>query len=98
VRANGLEGAFTYSSDLFDAETIGCISEQFTALLAIVSEQPEIRLSALRAKLDDVGRAYRRQRAARLEDTSREKLKSVKRRAVGGTPSLIAELETNLNQ
>jgi non-ribosomal peptide synthetase component F len=79
---NGLEGAFTYSTDLFDPETIDCISEQFRSLLAIVIERPEIRLSVLRAKLDDVGRAHRRQRAERLEDAGREKLKSVKRRAV----------------
>jgi non-ribosomal peptide synthetase component F len=79
---NGLEGAFTYSTDLFDPETIDCISEQFISLLTIVIERPEIRLSVLRAKLDDVGRAHRQQRAERLEDAGREKLKSVKRRAV----------------
>jgi amino acid adenylation domain-containing protein len=79
---NGLEGAFTYSTDLFDPETIDCISEQFISLLAIVIERLEIRLSVLRAKLDDVGRAHRQQRAERLEDAGREKLKSVKRRAV----------------
>jgi amino acid adenylation domain-containing protein len=79
---NSLAGAFTYSTDLFDPETIDCISEQFESLLAIVIERPEIRLSMLRAKLDDVGRAYRRQRAEKLEDAGREKLKSVKRRAV----------------
>ena len=27
--ANGLEGAFTYSTDLFEAETIACMAEQF---------------------------------------------------------------------
>ena len=79
---NGLEGAFTYSTDLFDPETIDCISEQFISLLAIVIERPEISLSVLRPKLEDVGRAHRQQRAERLEDAGREKLKSVKRRAV----------------
>ena len=47
---NGLEGAFTYSTDLFDPETIDCISEQFTELLQMVVEDADIRLSVLRAQ------------------------------------------------
>ncbi|OLE67019.1 MAG: hypothetical protein AUI36_06970 [Cyanobacteria bacterium 13_1_40CM_2_61_4] len=98
VPANGLAGAFTYSTDLFDAETIERISEQFAALLTIVSEQPENKLSTLRAKLDAVGRAYRQQQAELLEDASREKLKSVKRRAVTGAQSSTTNShETNVN-
>jgi len=97
--ANGLEGAFTYSTDLFDPETIDRISEQFTSLLAIVFEHPDIKLTSLRAKLDDVSRAHRQQQVERLEGRTREKLKSVKRRAVTGAQSSTTEsFETNLKR
>jgi non-ribosomal peptide synthetase component F len=79
---NGFEGAFTYSTDLFDAETIGCFVEQFKYLLEIVVADPEIRLSVLRARIDEVGREYRQRLAKLLEAASQQKLRSVKRRSV----------------
>lgn len=78
----GLEGALTYSTDLFDEETIARISEQFTAVLATVAEQTEIKLSMLRARVDEVGRAHRQRTAKRLEEASHDKLRSTKRKAV----------------
>jgi len=78
----GLAGAFTYSSDLFDAETIDCISEQFTELLQTVVEDPEIQLSVLRARLDKVGRAHRQRVAERREESTHQKLRSARRKAV----------------
>jgi non-ribosomal peptide synthetase component F len=50
--ADGLKGALTYSTALFDAETIACMAEQFKTLLAVVIEQPDIPLSVLRAACD----------------------------------------------
>jgi DnaJ-domain-containing protein 1 len=78
--AKGLEGAFTYSTALFDGETIDCMAEQFKSLLSVIVEQPETRLSALRVSVNETGRAYRAQAIAGLEETSRLKLKSAKRK------------------
>lgn len=73
--ANGLEGAFTYSTDLFDAETIEGIAEQFKTLIGLVAEQPDIKLSALRTALNE-------KLSAATEEMSRRKLKSARRKVV----------------
>lgn len=86
-----IEGAFTYSTDLFDAESIGRFAEQFRVLLSYLAEDPELTLGELRLRLVQAGRDYELQRAARLTDDSREKLRSVKRRAVTGTSSATLE-------
>jgi non-ribosomal peptide synthetase component F len=86
-----IEGAFTYSTDLFDAESIGRFAEQFRVLLSHVADDPELTLSELRLRLAQAARDYEQQRAARLTDDSREKLRSVKRRAVTGTSSATLE-------
>lgn len=83
-RQDGIEGAVTYSTDLFEAETIGCICTQFTTLLSLVAARPETSLSELRTLLDEVGGSFRRQQAERLFDASHDRLRSVKRRAVTG--------------
>ena len=80
--ADGIEGAFTYSTDLFDAETIAIIAEQFTGLLEIVIGDPETRLSGLHARLDELGRELRQRGLQRLEEASHQRLRSVKRRSV----------------
>jgi acyl carrier protein len=97
--AKGLEGAFTYSTALFDVETIDCMVEQFKSLLAVVVEQPETRLSDLRSSVSEAGRAYRAEAIAGLEETSRMKLKSSKRKVVVDvTPAVVEESWTNPNQ
>jgi amino acid adenylation domain-containing protein len=83
--ANGIEGAFTYSTDLFEAETISCMKEQFQTLLALVADQPNIVLSALRAAVNETGRAFRYRTSERLDETSRQKLKSTRRKVVTET-------------
>jgi acyl carrier protein len=97
--AKGLEGAFTYSTALFDVETIDCMVEQFKSLLAVVVEQPETRLSDLRSSVSEAGRTYRAEAIAGLEETSRMKLKSSKRKVVVDvTPAVVEESWTNPNQ
>jgi len=73
--ARGLEGSFTYSTDLFEAETIAGIAEQFKTLVGLVGEQPEIKLSALRKALNE-------KLSAATEEVSRQKLKSARRKVV----------------
>src|SRR5690606_11786375 len=41
----GLVGGFEYSTDLFDAGTIGQLARHFTAVLEAVVAQPELRIS-----------------------------------------------------
>jgi hypothetical protein len=97
--AKGLEGAFTYSTALFDVETIDCMVEQFKSLLAVVVEQPETRLSDLRSSVNEAGRAYRAEAIAGLQETSRMKLKSSKRKVVVDVaPAVVEESWTNPNQ
>ncbi|MCU1267656.1 MAG: hypothetical protein JWM21_3974 [Acidobacteria bacterium] len=81
---NGLEGAFTYSSDLFDEATIAGISEQFTKLLQIVVAGGDTRLSVLRAQMESTASAQRQRAKERLEETSHQKLRSAKRKGVLG--------------
>jgi len=73
--AHGLEGAFTYSTDLFDAETIEGIAEQFKILVGLVTEQPDIKLSALRTAMNE-------KLSVATEELSRQKLKSARRKVV----------------
>lgn len=86
----GLDGSFTFSTDLFEPETISRFAEQFKVLLGAVTTQPDILLSELRSKLNDAGRAIQELQAKRLEDASRERLRASKRRAV----SVAETLET----
>ncbi|HEY4423383.1 MAG TPA: amino acid adenylation domain-containing protein [Pyrinomonadaceae bacterium] len=76
--ANGLEGAFTYSTDLFEAQTIQGIAEQFKTLVGLVAEQPDIKLSALRTAMNE-------KLSAATEEMSRQKLKSARRKVVTKT-------------
>jgi acyl carrier protein len=96
---NGFHGAFTYSTALFDAETIARIAEQFQLLLAVVVEQPDIRLSDLSVAVHEAGRAHADKAIAGMEETSRRKLKSARRKVViGAATSAVEESWTNPNQ
>lgn len=80
--ADAIEGAFTYSTDLFDAETMARIGEQFTKLVDLVAANADLSLSMLRAHLDHVDQQFRQRAAEHMEEASREKLRSVRRRSV----------------
>jgi len=88
---DGLKGTFNYSTDLFEPESIVQIEKQFQALLATIVAEPESRLSDLRAALAMVARDYREELIGRLEESSRRKLKSVKRKALGSVQETIVE-------
>jgi amino acid adenylation domain-containing protein len=74
---DGLKGFLSYSSELFESETIAQIAKQFESLLATITAKPETRLSDLRALLATVA-------SDQLEESSRRKLKSVRRKTVAG--------------
>jgi len=81
--AADIEGAFTYSTDLFNAETMARIGQQFTRLLELVAADTNIRLNVLRSRLDEVAQEFRLRTAERMDETSRQKLRSAKRRSYG---------------
>jgi amino acid adenylation domain-containing protein len=89
--AVGLKGFLNYSTELFEPETIAQIAKQFEALLTTITTQPETRLSALRALLATVAREYREELSEQLDESSRRKLKSVKRKTVAGAQPIVAE-------
>jgi non-ribosomal peptide synthetase component F len=92
---NGLKGSFTYNSDLFEPPTVARMARQLELLLFTVAARPGIRLSELRCILDEAEKEYRAKTAKSLEETTRRKLKSVKRRTVTGTSeSVPLELST----
>ena len=78
----GLEGALTFSTDLFDRETVVSIGERFVGLLSLIVEQPELKLRDLRKHMSDIARAHHEARADRLMNASHTRLRSTKRRAV----------------
>ena len=77
-----IEGAFTYSTDLFDADTIVRLSELFTRLLELAVTDPNLKLSDLREKLNEVGRDFELRAGRQIEEASRQRLRTVKRREV----------------
>lgn len=90
----GLEGAFTFSAALFEVETISRIAQQFGLLLSLASANPDITLRQLRDKLTEAGSAIQQRQADELENASRERLRSVRRRALGVvTPATTEKLE-----
>jgi non-ribosomal peptide synthetase component F len=89
--ADGFEGAFNYSTDLFEPESIALLEKQFLALMDKISAHPESRLSDLRVLLASVANDYREELSAQLADSSRRKFKSVKRKGVGRVEQTFVE-------
>jgi amino acid adenylation domain-containing protein len=80
--SSSLKGAFTYSTDLFDRENIAEMVEQFRVLLALVTSQPDIPLSALRTVLDQNHKELRKRIEEALQNDARRKLRAARRRSV----------------
>ncbi|MEP6915274.1 MAG: amino acid adenylation domain-containing protein, partial [Acidobacteriota bacterium] len=89
--SEGLEGAFIYRTDLFSAETIACIAEQFTALASLVAGDPDVRLSAMRRALDEVRSDFHERATERLEQASLATLRSSGRKVITHERQRIAE-------
>ena len=81
----GIEGALTYATDLFSADTIE----------GIVAAEPDISLNAVRARLSAIRSEREQERASRLVETTRARLRGSRRRAVTATQTAEAKsLET----
>jgi alpha-ketoglutarate-dependent taurine dioxygenase len=81
-----LKAAFTYNTDILDAKTITHMSEQFSLLLATVTDAPDIHVNELRSRIKEKQDAHERSRM----QTGLEKLKHARRKPIGLT-QLVAE-------
>lgn len=80
---DGLVGAFEYCADLFEPATIARMTENFITLLNHIAADPEARLHALVERLNLGERQQQSAREQKYREAAQQKLKLVKRRAIG---------------
>jgi acyl carrier protein len=81
-------GEVTYNTDLFDAERVARILEQFSTVLDMAVARPESSLSALVAKLASQEREATKTHRVRRKATNIEKLRRLRRPRGGAEPSV----------
>jgi hypothetical protein len=86
------------STDLFMSATTSRIEKQFQALLSLVVSQPHLRLSDIRAHLDRVSEEHRTGLTEKMKAANRQKLRSIKRTAVGVSQQTPEESGANPTQ
>jgi amino acid adenylation domain-containing protein len=77
-----LIGALQYNVDLFNASSIARIAGEFKALIGMVAEQPDARLSKLEGRLIEMSKQEQLIKEKELEETSLKKLKTLRRRTL----------------
>jgi hypothetical protein len=82
--SRGLRGSFQYRTDLFEPTTIARMARHFDALLGWVVAEPDLRLSGLRALLEEMDRGRQAAAVQELMERSRRRLQDARRRAIGG--------------
>jgi amino acid adenylation domain-containing protein len=80
-REQTLSGALQYNIDLFSAGAVERIADDFLALLEMIVEEPDARLSLLEERLLERGREQKMKEEKELEEASLKMLKSKKRKA-----------------
>ncbi|HYK43323.1 MAG TPA: amino acid adenylation domain-containing protein [Thermoanaerobaculia bacterium] len=80
----GLQGLVDYSTDLFEDSTVAGMVEDFISLLGVISERPDTRLSALTETRRESRKLREQREQEEVERSSREILKTVRRRAIVG--------------
>lgn len=85
-RSEVIQLQLVYAAELFDAETASRILANLELILTEVSNRPEIRLSELKAVIDEAGRAYELTTAYELAEMAREDVKRAKRKLIRGKP------------
>jgi amino acid adenylation domain-containing protein len=79
-REQTLIGALQYNIDLFSAGAIGRIAGDFVALLEMIAEEPDARLSVLEERLLEKNRSQQMKEEKELEEASLKMLRSMKRK------------------
>lgn len=80
-REQRLSGALQYNIDLFSAGAIERIARDFVALLEMIMEEPDARLSVLEERLLEKGRHQKMKEEKELEEASLKMLRSKRRKA-----------------
>jgi amino acid adenylation domain-containing protein len=86
-----LVGALEYNTDLFDAETMHQLISDFTTILSSAVENPEAKLSELKAALAEQRRQQKMAQSEQLKDAARRKL--VGRRKPAASMPLVPKRE-----
>ncbi|MEH1934496.1 MAG: condensation domain-containing protein [Nostoc sp.] len=89
--SEGFNGSLEYKTDLFDTTTIARMISNFEILLWYIVKQPDIRVNELAKILAKADREQQLIKEKELEDTSVQKLKLTKRKAIHGTNLFGAE-------
>src|SRR5262249_31773185 len=77
----GLKGAWNYSTDLFDASTIGRMTGHFQSLIDSIIAQPDTRLKKLQM-LTVAEKSREESQKAKLKEVSMSRFKSIKPKAI----------------
>lgn len=77
---NGLRGVLEYRKDLFHQKTIELIRSQFLEVLSDVAQEPDVRISALRQKLNAMRSAENQTRKDDMKRAAISRLLSSRRR------------------
>ncbi|MEH2128465.1 condensation domain-containing protein [Nostoc sp.] len=78
-----INGSWEYKIDLFDATTIRRMVRHYEVILRSILQKPDIQVNELINLLVEVDRQQQSQQEKELQDISRNKLKFVKRAAIG---------------
>jgi SAM-dependent methyltransferase/acyl carrier protein len=81
---HGIPSLWVYNPDLFDATTIARMAGLFQIVLEKATANPEIKLSGLIEALAETEHEQRASEHKQFQETSLQKLKSVKRKAITG--------------
>lgn len=79
---DGVVGTLQYQTGLFAADTIAQFREQFEYVLRAGVARPEVKLSELCARLDELERNRRADRQKEIADVGLRKLKDARRHAI----------------
>ncbi|HEY0603233.1 MAG TPA: condensation domain-containing protein, partial [Herpetosiphonaceae bacterium] len=77
--AEGLHGAWGYSTDLFDETTIARLARDFHLLLQTVAEQPHLTVDELTTLLAEHERQQQRSKAEELQASNSQKLRRLRK-------------------
>jgi len=83
---HAVKGWFEYNTDLFDAETVVALGDDFETLLRRFVARPELSIGEARAALAESRQRRRLAREEGARDALSQKLKTARRKAVAFTP------------
>jgi len=84
---DGLVGSLEYSADLFSAATIGRMLDHFQTVLRNVVSRPDIRMSELKAALDDPDRRRKADKDQRYEQARNRARRAARPKPIEATLS-----------